>query len=117
MTSQVIERTDVALEASPVSHRPFAVVGAVITDDAIVNVTIGGNPMVIDIVIEERVPDGEGLGDTLQNIATHRRTCAGAGLDDEGAQGLLRLLGQAIAVRRQVPAPAWPTLDRQSLSR
>ncbi len=105
MASEAIERADVELETSPISGRPDAIVGAIRTDDATVGVGVGGNPTVVDISVEERVPDGEGLGDALQNIASRRRTYATVGLDDEAAKGLVRLLNQAIALRNQAANP------------
>jgi hypothetical protein len=78
------------------------VVGAIITESAVVDIGIGGNPTVIDIAIEERVPDGDDLCDTLQGVALLGRTLASISLDNNAARGLVRLLNQAIALDGQV---------------
>lgn len=83
-----------------------AVIGCIDTGDGLVQVMVAGQPLVIDLVVEEPLAedDGEGLRDTLNNIVAGRRTVAGIGLDHEAAQGLIRLLTRAIAVRESTAA-------------
>jgi hypothetical protein len=94
--SQVIEQdlTSNVPHAGPID----ATLGGVITDDAVINVVVTGDPAIIDIVIEERLAEGEGFGDTLRSIATEGQTFAGIDLDYVGAKGLVRLLNQAITL-------------------
>jgi hypothetical protein len=108
VTSRVIEQPDLTLDHWSVSGRIDAVIGGVVTDEAVVNVTVAGDPMVIDLVVEERVAEGEGFGDTLRTIATDGQTFAGINLDDAGAKGLVRLLNQAIALREQAQGASRP---------
>jgi hypothetical protein len=78
-----------------------ATVGCVDTGDGLVEVVVAGDPLVIDLVVEEPIAedDRDGLADTIGSVAEERRTVAGIGLDDEAVRGLLRLLTQAIEVR------------------
>ena len=97
MTIQVIEGT-FNLDYPRHAGRMDTTVGGVITKEAVINVVVAGSPAIIEIVIEERLTEGEGLGDTLRNIASDGHTFAGIGLDYAGATGLVRLLNRAIAL-------------------
>jgi hypothetical protein len=86
------------LDHSSCTGQIDATLGGIITDDAAINVVVTGDPAVIDLMIEERLAEGEGFGDTLRHIATEGQTFAGINLDYAGAKGLVRLLNQAIAL-------------------
>ena len=96
MPSRLIEQ-QLTEEPSSAGHID-ATLGGIITDDATINVVVTGDPAIIDLVIEERLTEGEGFGDTLRNIATEGRTFAGVNLDYVGAKGLVLLLNRALAL-------------------
>jgi DNA-binding protein YbaB len=82
--------------------RVDAAIGCVDTGTSVIEVTVAGNPLAVDVSVEERLSedDDEGLRDTLDNIAVRRSTFAVADLDDEATDGLIRLLARAREVRR-----------------
>jgi hypothetical protein len=110
----VVHDDGIEPERSPLSGRLFAIAGAVLTSRGVIEVGVAGDPTVIDLCVEERLDvDAEGLRDTLDNIATGRRTLAAIDLDEADAQRLILLLTQAIELRRQIVAapPPRPAAD------
>ncbi len=116
MPSRIIEQK-IILDRPSLTGPIDATLGGVITDDAVINVVVTGNPAVTDLVIEERLTEGEGFGDTLRHIATQGQTFAGIDLDHAGANGLVRLLNRAIALcEAPIPASSNGEMDEQRLS-
>lgn len=85
-----------------VNGRVDTAIGCVDTGTAEISIVVAGDPAVVAILVDERLPeDDEGLRDTLDNIAEEHRSRAGANLDGDAANGLIRLLAQAAHVQAQ----------------
>jgi hypothetical protein len=106
MMSQVIEQTDLSRELAATPGQLDATLGGVITNGSVINVVVTGNPAIIDLVIDERLAEGEGFGDTLRYIAEQGETFASIELDYAGAKGLMRLLNRAISLCEAHGLPA-----------